>query len=89
MRMHGKEFDKTFKKGDKVILLDFSHETRGNKRSDCAAFWVDNLDRYIGKELTIKKYRWRAWELEEASYYSFNTHWLRKANILSEELFEI
>jgi hypothetical protein len=83
-----------YKSGQKVTLLDFSHETTGKVDSN-AYFWIDYFDQFIGKTLTVeysdKVYGGNAnyYKIKEMrDHYKVMHHWLCHDH-LPEELFEI
>ena len=83
-----------YKKGDRVILLDFHREDSGN----CGPFnhyWVDGMNKLIGQTFIIKTV---SWSVDDICYtlnnpgtdWGFNEHWLGPGDlVLPEELFEI
>jgi hypothetical protein len=77
--------------GDKVILLDFRHETQLFIRNKPYRFyWMDRLTPYIGETMSVWKVMNKGVRLEgfdECTGFSF--HWVQKVTMLPEELFEI
>lgn len=81
-----------FKKGDQVILLDFRHEHKGTVHAG-KSYWVpQHMDKNIGKMFTISGIHYGGYMLASFGDFgnlTFNEHWLKKAEPLEEELFEI
>ncbi len=74
--------------GDRVILQDHQEERQGN--SPGHFFWVPRMNKYIGTILNVTKLEVHGIRADDwGDSTGFNYFWVKKINILDDEMFEI